>query len=200
MIRVGEIGKEDSVVRVYKRFQRADIVFKINGLVVKLNTSSPKHVYGLFYVPPLMREEAGNFAISKELQSHPYWDYVDIPQGPQITWFAVENKFRNRGISTDIYEGLIQHFGALYSDHSQTVGGTAIWKALIKKTKVNVYAIQWRKKDWKIVSITKQTSTNLEEYFAESDVQTILVAVPFNKAIKEFKISDAEESIQVAYR
>jgi len=200
MIQLKELGRSQNDSRIFKRFTKVDSAFKCSSLVVKLNFSSPKHIHGMFYIPPLMRQEVGNFMLSKELQTHPYWDYVDIPTGPQVSWFSVYPQYRKKGISIEIYEGLVRYFGALYSDHSQTIGGTGIWKSLINRKNVNVYAVQWRKKDWKIVSVTKQTNSNLDEYFIESELQTILVAVPSNKEIKEFKISDVEESIEVAYR
>lgn len=198
MIHIGGIGP-DSPERIFKKFRKADGLFKTDGLIVKLSTDSA-HVSGMFYIPPLMQSEIGNFYLSQELHSHPYWDYADIPKGPQITWFTIYSKFRGKGISASIYEGIIRHFGALYSDHQQTSGGTAIWKTLIKRKNVNVYSVQWRKKDWKIVSVAKQTSLDFESFFESKDIQTILLAAPIGKEIKEFKISNVEESIEVAYR
>lgn len=197
MIRLSGLGYEFPQDKINKKFHKADEVFKTNGLFVRLNTTDSKYIYGMVYLPPL-KSEVCNFTISKNLYTHPYWDYVDIPYGPQITWFTVYKRYRGKNIATSVYEGIINKFGALYSDHNQTDGGTGIWKSILKNKTANVYKISWRKKDWKITSVKKQNDMNLSECFIENDIQTILLAVPRNKTIKEFDITNVEESITLA--
>ncbi len=196
MIFLTSLGDRYSIDKINNRFRKADEVLKIDGLTVALKHNN-KNIDGLIFLPT--GKEIGNFTISKNIHSHPFWDYVDIPQGPQITWFNIYKNYRGKGISTSIYEGLVKHFGALYSDHSQTKGGVSIWLTLVDKKDVHIYQVRWRKKDWKIVSVNKSDKPGLSSWSDDKETQIILLAVPKQKQIQEFKISHAQEIIQLSF-
>ena len=182
--------------KISKRFRRIDDTIKVDELVVAINFNDKSKeyeglvYYGMIFLPPLFKEEIGNFTINKKLHTHPVPnDYTKIPNGPQVTWFTVYTKFRGKGIAARVYEGLIARFGALYSDYQQTEGGTNVWIKLAKRNNVNIYMVDWCKKTFQIKRLRKYTHKNQNDakdlWFNDTDAR-LLLATPKKVLLEEF--------------
>lgn len=179
MIKLHQLGVANlDYNKINKRFKRVDFTIKAKNLIVSMQEENNKKYHGLIYLPPL-RQEIGNFTLNKTLFTHPWYDNMSLPNGPQVTWFTVYKDFCKKGTATTVYETLIDYFGAVYSDYQQTEGGTQTWIKLAKRKNVDIFTIKW-KKDLTFSSIEPFNFQSEEQakdvWFNQKDEQIVLLA------------------------